>query len=36
MYWDKISILDPANENAKSALKDLKARCPEFKSANPQ
>jgi tetratricopeptide (TPR) repeat protein len=32
-YWDKIVILDPANENAKSALKDLKPRCPEFKSA---
>lgn len=32
-YWDKIAILDPANENAKSALKDLKSRCPEFKSA---
>jgi tetratricopeptide (TPR) repeat protein len=35
-YWDKIAILDPVNENAKSALKDLKPRCPEFKSANPQ
>ncbi len=33
-YWDKIVGLDPANENAKSALKDLKPRCPEFKSAN--
>jgi len=33
-YWDKIVALDPANENAKSALKDLKPRCPEFKSAN--
>jgi tetratricopeptide (TPR) repeat protein len=35
-YWDKIAILDPANENAKSALKDLKPRCPEFKSSTPQ
>ena len=34
MYWDKILGIDPANENANSALKDLKARCPEFKSAN--
>jgi len=33
-YWDKIVTLDPANENAASALKDLKPRCPEFKSAN--
>lgn len=33
-YWDKIVILDPANENANSALKDLKPRCPEFKSAS--
>jgi len=33
-YWDKIVALDPANENANSALKDLKPRCPEFKSAN--
>jgi tetratricopeptide (TPR) repeat protein len=32
-YWDKIVILDPANENAKSALNDLKKNCPEFKSA---
>ncbi len=32
-YWDKIVVLDPANENANSALKDLKARCPEFKSS---
>jgi tetratricopeptide (TPR) repeat protein len=36
MYWDKIVAIDPANENANSALKDLKPRCPEFKSANPQ
>jgi tetratricopeptide (TPR) repeat protein len=34
MYWDKILGIDPANENANSAMKDLKARCPEFKSAN--
>jgi len=33
-YWDKIVAIDPANENANSALKDLKPRCPEFKSAN--
>jgi tetratricopeptide (TPR) repeat protein len=33
-YWDKILAIDPANENANSAIKDLKARCPEFKSAN--
>jgi len=33
IYWDKIIILDPANENAASAIKDLKTRCPEFKSA---
>jgi tetratricopeptide (TPR) repeat protein len=30
-YWDKIVILDPANQNAKDALEDLKPRCPEFK-----
>ncbi len=36
MYWDKIAAIDPANENANSALKDLKPRCPEFKSANSQ
>lgn len=35
-YWDKIVAIDPVNENANSALKDLKPRCPEFKSANPQ
>ena len=33
VYWDKILCLDPANENSKSALKDLKKNCPEFKSA---
>jgi tetratricopeptide (TPR) repeat protein len=33
-YWDKIVAIDPANENANSALKDLGPRCPEFKSAN--
>jgi tetratricopeptide (TPR) repeat protein len=32
-YWDKIVILDPANQNAKDALEDLKPRCPEFKSS---
>lgn len=32
-YWDKIVILDPANQNAKDALDDLKPRCPEFKSS---
>ncbi len=36
MYWDKILGFDPANENANSALKDLKSRCPEFKSVNQQ
>jgi tetratricopeptide (TPR) repeat protein len=35
MYWDKIAGIDPQNENALSAIKDLKPRCPEFKSANP-
>jgi tetratricopeptide (TPR) repeat protein len=30
-YWDKILAIDPTYENAISALKDLKARCPEFK-----
>ncbi len=33
-YWDKIVGIDPNNENAKSALNDLKKNCPEFKSAN--
>ncbi len=33
-YWDKILGIDAANENAKSAIKDLKARCPDFKLAN--
>ena len=32
VYWDKIACLDPTNENAKSALRDLKKNCPEFKS----
>jgi len=32
-YWDKIVILDPANDNARSALNDLKKNCPEFKSS---
>jgi hypothetical protein len=34
-YWDKIAILDPKNETATSALKDMKSFCPEFKSAAP-
>jgi tetratricopeptide (TPR) repeat protein len=33
-YWDKILGIDPSNENANSAIKDLKARCPEFKPVN--
>lgn len=33
-YWDRILGIDPANENATSALKDLKSRCPEFKPTN--
>ena len=33
-YWDRILGIDPTNENAISALKDLKARCPEFKPKN--
>jgi len=33
-YWDKILGIDPSNENANSAIKDLKTRCPEFRSAN--
>lgn len=36
LYWDKITVLDPANDNANSAIKDLKPRCPDFKSATPQ
>jgi len=32
-YWDKISVLEPANENALSAIADLKPRCPDFKSS---
>jgi tetratricopeptide (TPR) repeat protein len=36
MYWDKILGIDPANENASSALKDLKSRCPEFKPVYQQ
>jgi tetratricopeptide (TPR) repeat protein len=36
IYWDKISLLDPTNENALSAIKDLKPRCPDFKSSAPQ
>ncbi len=33
-YWDKILAIDPTYENAMSALKDLKARCPEFRPKN--
>ena len=33
-YWDKILAIDPTYENAMSALKDLKARCPEYKPKN--
>jgi tetratricopeptide (TPR) repeat protein len=33
-YWDKISQLDPSNENALSAIKDLKPRCPDYKSVS--
>jgi tetratricopeptide (TPR) repeat protein len=33
-YWDKIVAIDPTNQNAKDALKDLGPRCPEFKSTN--
>jgi tetratricopeptide (TPR) repeat protein len=33
-YWDKILTLEPANENAASAIKDLKPRCPEYKPVN--
>jgi tetratricopeptide (TPR) repeat protein len=34
-FWDKIAALEPTNENALSAIKDLKTRCPEFKSTRP-
>jgi len=27
-YWQKLLVLEPANENAISAIKDLKTRCP--------
>ena len=30
-YWDKALGIDPTYENALSAIKDLKPRCPEFK-----
>jgi tetratricopeptide (TPR) repeat protein len=33
-YWDRILGIEPTNENANSAIKDLKARCPEFKPKN--
>lgn len=35
-YWDKIAIIDPKNETATGALKDMKSLCPEFKSAAPK
>lgn len=35
-YWDKIAIIDPQNETATGALKDMKSLCPEFKSAVPK
>ncbi|MEI6059194.1 MAG: tetratricopeptide repeat protein [Bacteroidota bacterium] len=35
-YYYKISILDPASQNAKDALKDLKPQCPDFKPENQQ
>ena len=37
-YFDKILAIDPKNETALGALKDMKAFCPEFKSAvlNPE
>jgi len=34
VYWDKILAIDPASENALSAINDLKARCPGYKPAN--
>ena len=33
-YWDKILAIDPTYDNAMSALKDLKTRCPEYKPKN--
>jgi len=27
-YWQKLLLIEPANENAGSAIKDLKTRCP--------
>ena len=33
-YWDKILTLEPTNENAASAIKDLKPRCPDYKPVN--
>lgn len=32
-YWDRIIAIDPTNENAVSAMKDLKKLCPTFKSS---
>ena len=34
VYWDKILGLDPTHVIANSAMKDLKPRCPDFKSEN--
>jgi hypothetical protein len=36
IYWDKILGIDPVNDNAISAIKDLKSRCPEFKPSSQQ
>lgn len=36
VYWDKILGIDPKNDNATSALKDLKSRCPDFKPVYQQ
>jgi tetratricopeptide (TPR) repeat protein len=33
-FFDKIIAIDPKNETALGALKDMKSFCPEFKSAN--
>jgi len=30
-YWVKVLVLDPTNENARSAINDLKKYCPDFK-----
>jgi hypothetical protein len=33
-YWNEIIALDPINENAQNAFKDLKPECPEFRQSN--